>query len=91
MVRGLLKLESLEIHGSGKENRGFQRFYHLAGHPTLRNLDMGYALLTDADLTFLPSLPELRDLGITLTNLPKSTIEDVAKRCPKLINLPGWI
>ena len=54
-------------------------------------LDMGYALLTDVDLTFLPSLPELRDLGITLTNLPKSTIEDVAKRCPKLINLPGWI
>ena len=45
---------------------------------------MGYALLTDADLTFLPSLPELRDL-------PKITIEDVAKRCPKLINLPGWI
>ena len=91
VVRGLLKLESLEIHGSGKENRGFQRFYHLAGHPTLRNLDMGYALLTDADLTFLPSLPELTDLGITLTNLPKSMIEDVAKRCPKLINLPGWI
>ena len=52
---------------------------------------MGYALLTDADLTFLPSLPELTDLGITLTNLPKSMIEDVAKRCPKLINLSGWI
>ena len=41
-------------------------------------------------LTFLPSLPELTDLGITLTNLPKSMIEDVAKRCPKLINLSGW-
>ena len=90
VVRGLLKLESLEIHGSGKENRGFQRFYHLAGHPTLRNLDMGYALLTDADLTFLPSLPELTYLGIH-SNLPKSMIEDVTKRCPKLINLPGWI
>ena len=90
VVRGLLKLETLELHGSGKENRGFQRFYHLAGHPTLRKLDMGHALLTDADLTFLPSLPELTDLGITLTNLPKSMIEDVAKRCPKLINLSGW-
>ena len=91
VLRGLLKLESLEIHGTGRENRGFQRFYHLAGHPTLRKLDLGYALLTDADLTFLPSLPELTDLGITLTNLPKSMIEDVAKRCPKLINLSGWI
>ena len=91
VVRGLLKLETLELHGSGKENRGFQRFYHLAGHPTLRKLDMGHALLTDADLTFLPSLPELTDLGITLTNLPKSMIEDVAKRCPKLLNLSGWI
>ena len=59
-------------------------------YPTLRKLDMGYALLTDADLTFLPSLPELTDLGITLTNLPKSTIDDVAKRCPKLINLPRY-
>ena len=28
---------------------------------------------------------------LVFTNLPKSTIEDVAKRCPKLINLPGWI
>ena len=90
VLRGLLKLESLEIHGTGREKRGFQRFYHLAGHPTLRKLDLGYALLTDADLTFLPSLPELTYLGIH-SNLPKSMIEDVTKRCPKLINLPGWI
>jgi hypothetical protein len=89
VLRGLLKLESLEIHGTGRENRGFQRFYHLAGHPTLRKLDLGYALLTDADLTFLPSLPELTYLGIH-SNLPKSMIEDVTKRCPKLINLPRY-
>jgi hypothetical protein len=89
VLRGLLKLESLEIHGTGRENRGFQRFYHLAGHPTLRKLDLGYALLTDADLTFLPSLPELTYLGIH-SNLPKSMIEDVTKRCPKLVNLPRY-
>ena len=52
-------------------------------------LDLGYALLTDADLTFLPSLPELTYLGIH-SNLPKSMIEDVTKRCPKLINLPRY-
>ena len=52
---------------------------------------LGYARLTEADIAFLPSLPELTDLGISLTNLPKSTIDDVAKRCPKLINLSGWI
>ena len=51
---------------------------------------MGYARLTDADIAFLPSLPELKILGITLTNLPESMIEDVAKRCPKLINLPRY-
>ena len=55
----------------------------------MRKLDLGYALLTDADLTFLPSLPELTYLGIH-SNLPKSMIEDVTKRCPKLINLPRY-
>ena len=81
------------MSGNGSDDRdpvSFRNFHHLAGHPKLRNLDMGYARLTDADIAFLPSLPELKILGITLTNLPKSTIEDVAKRCPKLINLPRY-
>ena len=93
VVRSLPALEVLEIRGCGSYDDNpvaFRNFHHLAGHPKLRNLDMGYARLTDADIAFLPSLPELKILGITLTNLPGSTIEDVAKRCPKLINLPRY-
>ena len=93
VVRSLPALEDLKMSGNGSDDRdpvSFRNFHHLAGHPKLRNLDMGYARLTDADIAFLPSLPELKILGITLTNLPGSMIEDVAKRCPKLISLPRY-
>ena len=62
----------------------FRNFHHLAGHPTLRKLDMGYARLTEADVAFLPSLPELAFLEIGLSNLDKSVVEATLKRCPKL-------
>ncbi len=52
--------------------------------PKLRNLDMGFARLTEADVAFLPSLPELAFLEIGLANLDKSVVEATLKRCPKL-------
>ena len=45
---------------------------------------MGYARLTEADVAFLPSLPELAYVSIGLTNLDKSVVEATLKRCPKL-------
>ena len=62
----------------------FRNFHFLEGHPNLRKLDMGYARLTEADVAFLPSLPELAFLEIGLSNLDKSVIEATLKRCPKL-------
>ena len=62
----------------------FRNFHHLAGHPTLRKLDMGFARLTEADIAFLPSLPKLAYVSIGLTNLDKSVVEATLKRCPKL-------
>ena len=62
----------------------FRNFHFLEGHPNLRKLDMGYARLTEADVAFLPSLPELAFLEIGLSNLDKSVVEATLKRCPKL-------
>ena len=74
--------------GSGSVTviRSRSNFHHLAGHPTLRKLDMGFARLTEADVAFLPSLPELACVNIGLTNLDKSVVEAL-KRCPKLKTL----
>ena len=48
---------------------------HLAGHPTLRKLDMGRVQQpTRTSRSYRPW--GLTDPGITLTNLPKSMIED---------------
>ena len=87
VVRSLPALEDLVIRGSGSgENDpvAFRNFHHLAGHPKLRNLDMGFARLTEADVVFLPSLPNLEFLEIGLTKLDKSVVEATLKRCPKL-------
>ena len=87
VVRSLPALDDLVIRGSGSDDSdpvAFRNFHHLAGHPTLRKLDMGYARLTEADVAFLPSLPELAFLEIGLSNLDKSVIEATLKRCPKL-------
>ena len=87
VVRSLPALEDLVIRGSGSDDSdpvAFRNFHHLAGHPTLRKLDMGYARLTEADVAFLPSLPELAFLEIGLSNLDKSVVEATLKRCPKL-------
>ena len=87
VVRSLPALEVLEIRGCGRDDRNpvaFRNFHHLAGHPTLRKLDMGFARLTEADVAFLPSLPELAFVEIGLSNLDKSVIEATLKRCPKL-------
>ena len=45
---------------------------------------MGFARLTEADVVFLPSLPNLEFLEIGLTKLDKSVVEATLKRCPKL-------
>ena len=87
VVRSLPALDDLVIRGSGSDDSdpvAFRNFHHLAGHPTLRKLDMGYARLTEADVAFLPSLPELAFVEIGLSNLDKSVIEATLKRCPKL-------
>ena len=87
VVRSLPALEDLVIRGSGSDDSdpvAFRNFHHLAGHPTLRKLDMGFARLTEADVAFLPSLPELAYVSIGLTNLDKSVVEATLKRCPKL-------
>ena len=87
VVRSLPALEDLVIRGSGSDDSdpvAFRNFHHLAGHPTLRKLDMGYARLTEADVVFLPSLPNLEFLEIGLTKLDKSVVEATLKRCPKL-------
>ena len=62
----------------------FRNFHHLAGHPNLRKLDMGFARLTEADIAFLPSLPELAFLETHLSNLDMSLVDAILKRCPKL-------
>ena len=74
-----------ELSGSDDNDPAtFQNFHFLEGHPNLRKLDMGYARLTEADIAFLPSLPKLTFVEISLSNLDKSVIEATLKRCPKL-------
>ena len=87
VVRSLSALEDLKMSGNGSDDRdpvSFRNFHHLAGHPNLRKLEMGFARLTDADIAFLPSLPELAYVDIGLTKLDKSVVEATLKRCPKL-------
>jgi hypothetical protein len=87
VVRSLPALEVLEIRGCGSYDDNpvaFRNFHHLAGHPNLRKLEMGFARLTDADIACLPSLPELAYVDIGLTKLDKSVVEATLKRCPKL-------
>ena len=40
--------------------------------------------LTEADIAFLPSLPELAFLETHLSNLDMSVVDAILKRCPKL-------
>ena len=49
-----------------------------------RKLDMGFARLTEADIAFLPSLPELAFLETHLSDLDMSVVDAILKRCPKL-------
>ena len=51
----------------------------------ISKLDLGHARLTEADVAFLPSLPELAFVGIRLNGLEDaSKVEATLKRCPKL-------
>ena len=43
-----------------------------------------YARLTDADIAFLPSLPELAYVNVSLKKIDNSVVEATLKRCPKL-------
>ena len=45
---------------------------------------LGHARLTEADVAFLPSLPELAFLETHLSNLDMSLVDAILKRCPKL-------
>ena len=45
---------------------------------------VGFARLTEADIAFLPSLPELAFLETHLSNLDMSLVDAILKRCPKL-------
>lgn len=87
VVRSLPALEVLEIRGCGRDDRNpvaFRNFHHLAGHPKLRKLEMGFARLVVADIAFLPSLPELAYVDVGLTKLDKNLVEATLKLCPKL-------
>ena len=87
VVRSLPALEDLKMSGNGSDDRdpiSFRNFHHLAGHPNLRKLDMGFARLTEADIAFLPSLPELAFLETHISNLDMSVVDAILKRCPKL-------
>ena len=53
------------------------------GYPRAMYKSM-YARLTDADIAFLPSLPELAYVNVSLKKIDNSVVEATLKRCPKL-------